>query len=45
VGYTLEEVMVQNLVEEFISKEYKYAMSTVLEKALKGEELPTLSSH
>lgn len=38
VAYTLEEVMGQNLVEEFITKEYKYAVSTVLEKALRGEE-------
>jgi PAS domain S-box-containing protein len=38
VGYTLEEVMGQNLVGEFITKEYKYAVSTVLEKALRGEE-------
>jgi PAS domain S-box-containing protein len=38
VGYTLEEVVGQNLVGEFIRKEYKYAVSTMLEKALKGEE-------
>eukprot|EP00956_Cyclotella_meneghiniana_P011801 scaffold16582_cov75-Cyclotella_meneghiniana.AAC.5 len=38
VGYTLDEVMGHNLVEEFITKEYKEAVSSVLEKALKGEE-------
>ncbi len=38
MGYTLEEVMGQNSVEEFITKDYKYAVSTMLEKALKGEE-------
>jgi PAS domain S-box-containing protein len=38
VRYTLGEVMGQNLMEEFITKEYKYAVSTVPEKALKGEE-------
>ncbi len=37
VGCTLEEVM-GHLVEEFITKEYIHAVSTVLEKALKGEE-------
>ncbi len=42
VGYTLEEVMGQNLVEDFITKEYKYDVSTVLEKALKGEETANL---
>jgi PAS domain S-box-containing protein len=50
VGYTLEEVMGQNLVEEFITKEYKYAVSTMLEKALKGEEtanfeFPLITKH
>ena len=38
VGYPLGEVMGQNLVEEFITKEYQEAVSTVLDKALKGEE-------
>lgn len=38
MGYTLDEVMGQNLVEEFITREYKEAVSTVLDKALKGEE-------
>ncbi len=42
--------MGQNLVEEFITKEYKYAVSTVLEKALKGEktanfEFPLITKH
>jgi PAS domain S-box-containing protein len=50
VGYTLEEVMGWNLVEEFITKEYKYAVSTVLGKALKGEEtanfeFPLITKH
>ncbi len=40
VGCTLEKVMGQNLVEECITKAYKYAVSTMLEKALKGEETP-----
>jgi hypothetical protein len=30
--------MGQNLVGEFITKEYKDAVSTVLDKALQGEE-------
>lgn len=38
VGYTLDEVMGQNLVGEFITKEYRAAVSAVLDKALKGEE-------
>ena len=38
VGYTLDEVMGQNLVGEFITKEYRTAVSAVLDKALKGEE-------
>ena len=38
VGYTLDEVMGQNLVEKFITKEYKEAVRSVLDKALKGEE-------
>lgn len=42
--------MGQNLVEEFITKEYKHAVSTVLEKALKGEEtanfeFPLITKH
>ncbi len=50
VGYTLEEVMVQNLVEELITKEYKYAVSTIREKALKGGEtanfdFPLITKH
>ncbi len=50
MGYTLEEVMGQNLVDEFIAKEYKYAVSTVLEKALKEEEtanfeFPLITKH
>jgi hypothetical protein len=32
----LKEVRGQNLVEEFMTKEYKYAVSTILGKALKG---------
>ena len=50
VGYTLDEVMGQNLVAEFITKEYKEAVSTVLDKALKGEEtanfeFPLITKH
>jgi PAS domain S-box-containing protein len=50
VGYTFEEVMGQNLVGEFITKEYEVAVSTVLEKALRGEEtanfeFPLITKH
>ncbi|KAL7532463.1 LOW QUALITY PROTEIN: hypothetical protein ACHAXR_004642, partial [Thalassiosira sp. AJA248-18] len=50
VGYTLGEVMGQNLVGEFITTEYKEAVSTVLDKALKGEEtanfeFPLITKH
>jgi len=50
VGYTLDEVMGQNLVGEFITNEYKAAVSTVLDKALKGEEtanfeFPLMTKH
>jgi PAS domain S-box-containing protein len=50
VGYTLKEVMGQNLGEEFITKEYKHAVSTVLENALKEEqtanfEFPLIAKH
>ena len=38
VGYTIHEVMGKNLVEEFITKEYRAAVSSVLDKALKGTE-------
>lgn len=38
VGYALDEVMGQNLVAEFITKEYQDAVSAVLDKALHGEE-------
>lgn len=45
VGYTLDEVMGQNLVEEFITQEYKEAVSSVLDKALKGEETANFGKH
>ena len=38
VGYTIHEVMGKNLVQEFITKEYRAAVSSVLDKALKGKE-------
>ena len=38
VGYTINEVMGKNLVEEFITKEYRAAVSSVLDKALRGKE-------
>lgn len=38
VGYTINEVMGKNLVQEFITKEYRAAVSAVLDKALKGQE-------
>jgi PAS domain S-box-containing protein len=50
VGYSLEEVTGENLVEEFITKEYKDAVRTVLDKALRGEEtanfeFPLITKH
>jgi len=50
VGYALDEVMGQNLVSEFITKEYKDAVSAVLDKALKGQEtanfeFPLITKH
>jgi PAS domain S-box-containing protein len=38
VGYTLDEVIGKNMVEEFITQEYKEAVSSVLNKAMMGEE-------
>ena len=38
VGYTINEVMGKNLVGEFITKEYRAAVSSVLDKALRGKE-------
>ena len=38
VGYTIEEVMGKNLVEEFITREYRAAVKTVLDQALRGKE-------
>lgn len=38
VGYTINEVMGKNLVQEFITKEYRAAVSAVLDKALRGKE-------
>ena len=38
VGYTIDEVMGKNLVQEFITKEYRAAVSAVLDKALRGKE-------
>jgi PAS domain-containing protein len=38
VGYTINEVMGKNLVQEFITKEYRAAVSAVLDKALCGKE-------
>jgi len=38
VGYTIEEVMGKNLVQEFITKEYRAAVSAVLDEALLGNE-------
>ena len=37
-GYSKDEVLGRNLVEEFISYEYKGSVKEVLDKALKGEE-------
>lgn len=38
VGYSPEEVMGKNLVQEFITKEYRAAVQSVLDAALHGEE-------
>jgi PAS domain-containing protein len=38
VGYTPEEVMGKNLVQEFITDEFKTAVQAVLDQALHGEE-------
>ncbi|KAL7463164.1 hypothetical protein ACHAXS_003538, partial [Conticribra weissflogii] len=38
VGYSTEQVMGQNLVQEFITDDFKAAVQTVLDKALHGEE-------
>lgn len=38
VGYSINEVMGKNLVQEFITKEYRAAVSAVLDKALRGKE-------
>eukprot|EP00986_Skeletonema_menzelii_P010008 scaffold4700_cov111-Skeletonema_menzelii.AAC.1 len=50
VGYTLDEVMGKNLVQEFITNEYKAAVSTVLNLALQGQEtanfeFPLITKH
>ena len=36
VGYSIEEVMGKNLVEEFITREYRDAVSRVLDQAMRG---------
>ena len=38
VGYTMDEVIGKNLVQEFITKEYKSAVKSVLDKAMRGKE-------
>jgi len=38
VGYTPEEVMGKNLVQEFITDEFKMPVQAVLDQALHGEE-------
>ena len=38
VGYSTKEVMGQNLVEKFITNDYKTAVQAVLDQALHGEE-------
>ena len=38
VGYSTEEVMGKNLVQEFITDEFKTAVQAVLDQALHGEE-------
>lgn len=38
VGYTPDEVMGKNLVQEFITDEFKIAVQAVLDQALHGEE-------
>ena len=38
VGYTMDEVFGKNLVQEFITKEYRSAVKSVLDQALRGEE-------
>ena len=38
VGYTPEEVMGKNLVQEFITDDFKTAVQAVLDQALHGEE-------
>jgi len=38
VGYTIDEVMGKNLVQEFVTKEYRAAVRAVLHKALRGKE-------
>ena len=43
VGYTPEEVMGKNLVQEFITDDFKMAVQAVLDKALHGEETANAS--
>jgi PAS domain S-box-containing protein len=38
VGYTSEEVMGRDLVQEFISPDYRTSVKEVLDRALRGEE-------
>ena len=38
VGYTMDEVIGKNLVQEFITKEYRSAVKSVLDKAMGGKE-------
>jgi PAS domain S-box-containing protein len=37
-GYSIDEVMGHNLVEEFITPDYRHAVKQVLDKALAGDE-------
>lgn len=39
VGYSTEEVMGKNLVQEFITDDFKTAVQAVLDEALHGEEV------
>ena len=43
VGYTPEEVMGKNLVQEFITDDFKTAVQSVLDEALHGEETANVS--
>jgi len=50
VGYSIEEVMGKNLVQGFITKEYRDAVSAVLDKAMGGKEtanfeFPLITKH